>query len=63
MLSKGIAAVIAVVARKDGWVVELLVMKLDGWWGEGRSRTVQTARTVIGSPRVVLGDSTIGRGG
>ena len=57
------AAAIVVVARKGGWVVELLVIKLDGWWGERRSRTVKTVRTVIGLPRVVPGGSTIGRGG
>ena len=60
MLSKGIAAAIAVIARKGGWVVELLVIKLDGWWSEGRSRTV---KTVIGMACLVLGDVKIGRGG
>jgi len=42
--------------KKGGGVVESLVMKLDGWWGGGSSRTVQTVRTVIGSSRVFLCD-------
>ena len=48
----------AVVVKRCG-MVESLVIKLDGWQGEGSSRTV---RTVIGMACLLLGDVKIGCG-